>query len=125
MRDPHVRLKIGDRVFDQTVSLVTDPDASGAWKQVTWCSSRDTTIVSRFSSTARRRIGHERHRLVEHAIADLQADVRIAHDVAGPQLAPGERRALAEDGREVELAVVGAHVIVTEWGRRYRLRVCT
>lgn len=25
MRDPHVRLKIGDRVFDRTVSLVTDP----------------------------------------------------------------------------------------------------
>jgi len=25
MRDPHVRLKIGDRVFDETVSLVTDP----------------------------------------------------------------------------------------------------
>ena len=25
MRDPRVRLKIGDRVFDQTVSLVTDP----------------------------------------------------------------------------------------------------
>ena len=24
-RDPHVRLKIGDRVFDQTVQLVTDP----------------------------------------------------------------------------------------------------
>lgn len=25
MRDPHVRLKIGDRVFDRTVALVTDP----------------------------------------------------------------------------------------------------
>ena len=25
MRDPHVRLKIGDRVFDETLSLVTDP----------------------------------------------------------------------------------------------------
>ncbi len=25
MRDPHVRLKIGDRVFDGTVALVTDP----------------------------------------------------------------------------------------------------
>jgi F420H(2)-dependent quinone reductase len=25
MRDPHVRLKIGDQVFDETVSLVTDP----------------------------------------------------------------------------------------------------
>ena len=25
MRDPHVRLKIGDQVFDRTVSLVTDP----------------------------------------------------------------------------------------------------
>jgi len=25
MRDAHVRLKIGDRVFDRTVSLVTDP----------------------------------------------------------------------------------------------------
>ncbi len=25
MRDPHVRLKIGARVFDQTVALVTDP----------------------------------------------------------------------------------------------------
>ena len=25
MRDPRVRLKIGDRVFDRTVSLVTDP----------------------------------------------------------------------------------------------------
>ncbi len=24
-RDPHVRLKIGDRVYDQTVQLVTDP----------------------------------------------------------------------------------------------------
>ena len=25
MRDPHVRLKIGDQVFDETLSLVTDP----------------------------------------------------------------------------------------------------
>lgn len=25
MRDPHVRLKIGDRVYDTTVSLVTEP----------------------------------------------------------------------------------------------------
>ena len=25
MRDPHVRLKIGDRVFERTVALVTDP----------------------------------------------------------------------------------------------------
>lgn len=25
MRDPHVRLKIGDQVFDRTVALVTDP----------------------------------------------------------------------------------------------------
>jgi hypothetical protein len=25
IRDPHVRLKIGDRVFDRTVALVTDP----------------------------------------------------------------------------------------------------
>ncbi|PYM11277.1 MAG: hypothetical protein DMD81_27340 [Candidatus Rokuibacteriota bacterium] len=25
MRDPHVRLKIGDQVFDRTVSLVADP----------------------------------------------------------------------------------------------------
>lgn len=25
MRDPHVRLKIGDRVFDETLALVTDP----------------------------------------------------------------------------------------------------
>ncbi len=25
MRDPHVRLKIGDRVYDQRVALVTDP----------------------------------------------------------------------------------------------------
>ena len=25
MRDPHVRLKIGDRLYDETVSLVTDP----------------------------------------------------------------------------------------------------
>ena len=25
MREPHVRLKIGDRVFDRTVALVTDP----------------------------------------------------------------------------------------------------
>ncbi len=25
MRDPHVRLKIGDRVYDQTLALVTDP----------------------------------------------------------------------------------------------------
>jgi hypothetical protein len=25
MRDPHVRLKIGDQVYDRTVSLVTDP----------------------------------------------------------------------------------------------------
>ena len=25
MRDPHVRLKIGDRVFDGTLALVTDP----------------------------------------------------------------------------------------------------
>ena len=26
MRDPHVRLKIGDQVFDRTLSLVNDPD---------------------------------------------------------------------------------------------------
>jgi len=25
MRDPHVRLKIGDRVYDRTLALVTDP----------------------------------------------------------------------------------------------------
>lgn len=25
MRDPHVRLKIGDRLYDETISLVTDP----------------------------------------------------------------------------------------------------
>jgi len=25
MRDPHVRLKIGDRVYDETLALVTDP----------------------------------------------------------------------------------------------------
>ena len=25
MRDPHVRLKIGDQIYDRTVSLVTDP----------------------------------------------------------------------------------------------------
>lgn len=25
MRDPHVRLKIGDNIYDRTVSLVTDP----------------------------------------------------------------------------------------------------
>jgi len=25
VRDPHVRLKIGDQVFDRTVALVTDP----------------------------------------------------------------------------------------------------
>ena len=25
MRDPHVRLKIGDRLYDRTVSVVTDP----------------------------------------------------------------------------------------------------
>jgi hypothetical protein len=25
MRDPHVRLKIGDDIYDRTVSLVTDP----------------------------------------------------------------------------------------------------
>ncbi len=26
IRDPHVRLKIGGRIFDRTLSLVTDPD---------------------------------------------------------------------------------------------------
>ena len=30
MRDPRVRLKIGDRVFDQTVSHVTDPETRDA-----------------------------------------------------------------------------------------------
>jgi hypothetical protein len=25
MRDPHVRLKIGDRVYDRTLALVEDP----------------------------------------------------------------------------------------------------
>ncbi len=30
MRDPRVRLKIGDRLFDQTVSHVTDPDTHEA-----------------------------------------------------------------------------------------------
>jgi hypothetical protein len=29
-RDPHVRLKIGDRLFDRTVTLVTDPDEKDA-----------------------------------------------------------------------------------------------
>ena len=30
MRDPRVRLKIGDRIFDQTLALVTDPAARAA-----------------------------------------------------------------------------------------------
>jgi hypothetical protein len=30
MRDPHVRLKIGDQVFDEAVSLVTDPTERAA-----------------------------------------------------------------------------------------------
>ncbi len=30
MRDPRVRLKIGDRIFDQTVSLVTDAETRAA-----------------------------------------------------------------------------------------------
>jgi F420H(2)-dependent quinone reductase len=30
MRDPHVRLKIGNRVFDRTVTLVTDPTEKDA-----------------------------------------------------------------------------------------------
>lgn len=30
VRDPHVRLKIGDRLFDRTVALVTDPAEKNA-----------------------------------------------------------------------------------------------
>ncbi len=30
MRDPHVRLKIGNQVYDETVSLVTDPSERAA-----------------------------------------------------------------------------------------------
>ena len=30
IRDPHVRLKIGDRLFDRTFSLVNDPSEKGA-----------------------------------------------------------------------------------------------
>jgi hypothetical protein len=33
-RDPHVRLKIGDRVFDRTLSVVTDPAEREAVLQV-------------------------------------------------------------------------------------------
>jgi len=34
-RDPHVRLKIGNQLFDRTLSLVTDPAEKAAVLQAT------------------------------------------------------------------------------------------
>jgi hypothetical protein len=36
IRDPHVRLKIGDKIFDRTLSLVNDPEEKAAVLQAKW-----------------------------------------------------------------------------------------